>query len=48
MQQYFAGTSILANKVREIMQLPEEEINKIQELNGKILAILMETEEEQQ
>jgi len=48
MQQYFAGTSILANKVREVMQLPEEEINKILELNGKILAILMETEEEQQ
>ncbi|WP_400243890.1 MarR family winged helix-turn-helix transcriptional regulator [Niallia sp. JL1B1071] len=48
MEQYFAGTSILANKVREVMELSEEEINKILELNGKILAILNELEEEQQ
>ncbi|HEO8419412.1 MarR family winged helix-turn-helix transcriptional regulator [Niallia sp. FSL W8-0635] len=47
MQQYFAGTSILSKKINEVMALPEEEINKILELNGKILAILSDMEEEQ-
>lgn len=47
MQQYFAGTSMLAGKVREVMQLPEEDINKLLELNEKILTILNEIEEEQ-
>ncbi|MCM3363527.1 MarR family winged helix-turn-helix transcriptional regulator [Niallia sp. MER TA 168] len=47
MKQYFAGTSTLSKKVKEVMELPEEEINKILELNGKILAILSEIEEEQ-
>ncbi|WP_312098375.1 MarR family transcriptional regulator [Niallia sp.] len=47
MKQYFAGTSTLSKKIREVMELPEEELNKILELNGKILAILSEIEEEQ-
>jgi DNA-binding MarR family transcriptional regulator len=47
MKQYFAGTSILSKKINEVMALPEEEINKILELNGKILAILSDIEEEE-
>ena len=39
-EQLFNSDSILAQRVKEVMRLPEEDLNKVLEMNHKILTIL--------